>query len=100
VRKTTLPRISEKKAAAKSRVPRLPRRKERCRKRAGSTIGRGWRVLRQTTPASSAAAAAKQPRVEVEVQPQSLPSTMARVTSARLEASISAPGRSGRWLSR
>jgi hypothetical protein len=95
-----LPRISEKKAAAKSRVPRLPRRKERWRKSSGSTIGRGCRVLRKTTPASRVVAAAKQPRVEAAVQPQSLPSTIARVIRARLEASIRAPGRSGRRESR
>ena len=34
-----------------------------------------------------------------EVQPQSLPSTIPRVTAARPSASISAPGRSGRRLS-
>ncbi len=74
-------------------------RKERWRKSAGSTIGRGWRRLRQTTPPSRSAEAAKQPRVAVEVQPQSLPSTIASVTRARPSASISAPGRSGRRLS-
>ena len=46
-----MPRISEKKAAAKSRVPRLPSEKERWAKSAGSTIGRGWRRLRATTRA-------------------------------------------------
>ena len=42
-----MPRISEKKAAAKSRVPRLPIRNEGWAKSSGSTIGRGWRRLRR-----------------------------------------------------
>jgi hypothetical protein len=94
-----LPRISEKKAAANSRVPRLPIAKERWANRAGSTIGRGWRRLRATTPASSSAAAAKAASVAAAVQPQSLPSTIPSVIAARPSASISAPGRSGRRLS-
>ncbi len=94
-----MPRISEKKAAANSRVPRLPSAKERWANSAGSTIGRGWRRLRATTPASRTAPPAKAARVPAAVQPQSLPSTIPKVIAARPSASISAPGRSGRRLS-
>jgi hypothetical protein len=95
-----LPRTIEKKAAEKSSVPRLPMRKERWANSSGSTIGRGWLRLRAIIATSSAAPAAKAASVPAAVQPQSLPSTMPSVISASESASISAPGRSGRRLSR
>ncbi len=75
-------------------------RKERWAKSSGSTIGRGWVRLRAIIAPSRAVPTAKEASVGRAAQPQSLPSTMPSVIRASASASISAPGRSGRRLSR